>query len=183
MNDLAIDWQGKYSPYDKPEEWLPELEKRSLSSWILGQMIFASHNERRFRTRAAEDAVLAGSGIRLRIEGITPLAPLAILHGRLNEGPLDLFGKVVVPFEEKLDALVNLASEASPGTYVFLAQQWEPGGQPAYPGGSLIYASSVASVEVRPYIDDDAFWKSFEPWPEDLAEEVRENIRQTRKKF
>ncbi len=182
MNGLAIDWQGKYSPYDKPEEWLPEMEGRNLSPWILGQRILASHNERRFRTRAAEDTATAGSGIRLRISGITPLAPLAILHGRLNEEPLDLFGKVVVPFKEELDALINLAPEASPGTYVFLAQQWEPG-RSAYPGGSFIYASSAASVEVRRHIDDEAFWNSFEPWPEDLAEEVRENISQARKRL
>lgn len=181
VGDLSINWEGRYSPYDRPEDWLPELEKRNLSPWILGQMIFASHNERRFRTHAAENVVTAGSAVRLRIAGITPLAPLAILHGRLNEEPLDLFGKVVISYEEELDALINLAPEASPGTYVFLAQQWEPGGQPAYPGGSLIYASSVASVEVKPHIDEDVFWNSFEPWPEDVAEEVRENIRQARK--
>lgn len=183
MEAPAIDWEGEYSPYDRPEEWLPEVEKRNLSPWILGQMIFASHNERRFRTRAAEGTVVAGSCVRLRIAGITPLAPLAILHGRLNDEPLDLFGKVVVPFEEKLDALVNLPRKASPGMYVFLAQQWEPGERLAYHGGSSVLTSSAASVQVRPYIDDEAFWNSFEPWPEDLAEEVRENIRQTRKKF
>lgn len=181
MGDLAISWEGRHSLYDKPEDWLPELEKRNLSSWILGQMIFASHNERRFRTRAVEETAAAGSGVRLRIEGITPLAPLAILHGRLNEEPLDLFGKVVVPYEEELDALINLAPEASPGTYVFLAQQWEPGGRPAYPGGSLIYASSVASVEVRPHIDEEAFWNSFEPWSEEDAEEIMKNVREARR--
>ncbi len=181
MDDLAIDWEGKYSPYDKPEDWLPEMGRRNLSPWILGQMIFASHNECRFRTRAAEETVVAGSSLRLRIEGIIPLAPLAILHGGLNEGPLDLFGKVVIPYEEKLDALVHVPPDAKSGTHIFLAQQWEPGGQPAYPGGSLIYASSVASVEVRPYIDDEAFWNSFEPWSEEDAEEVRENIRQARR--
>lgn len=180
MEDLAIIWEGRHSPYDKPEDWLPELENRNLSPWILGQMIFASHNERRFKTRAVEDAVVAGSSVRLRIEGVVPLAPLAILHGRLNGEPLDLLGEAVVPYEEKLDALVNLPPEASPGTYVFLAHQWEPG-RPACPGGSSIYSSSAASVEVRPYMDDEAFWSSFEPWPEDLAEEVRENMRQARK--
>jgi hypothetical protein len=180
MCDPAIRWEGKHSPYDRPEDWVSEFERRNLSSWMLGAKILASHNERRFLTRAAEDTVVAGSGIRLRISGITPLAPLAILHGRLNEEPLDLFGKVVVPYEERLDALINLPSESNPGTYVFLAQQWEPG-RSAYPGASLIYASSAASVEVRPHIDDEEFWNSFEPWPEDLAEEVRENIRQARK--
>ncbi|MGH3090695.1 MAG: hypothetical protein ACRDSJ_25735 [Rubrobacteraceae bacterium] len=176
MNDLAIDWEGKYSPYDRPEDWLPEVEKRGLSPWILGQRILASHNERRFRTRAVQETVRVGSGIRLRIEGVTSLAPLAILHGRLNEEPLDLFGGVVVSYEEELDALINLSPEASPGTYIFLAQQWEP-------GGASIYASSAASVEVRPHIDDETFWNSFEPWPEDVAEEVRENIRQARKRI
>jgi hypothetical protein len=44
MSSLAIDWQGEYAPYDRPEDWLPELEKSGLSSWILGQMIFANHN-------------------------------------------------------------------------------------------------------------------------------------------
>jgi hypothetical protein len=180
VSGSAINWEGKYSPYDKPEEWLVELEKRNLSPWILGQKISASHNERRFRTHVSEEAAVAGSGIRLRIEGIVPFAPLAMLHGRLDDEPLDLFGKAIVPYEEELDALINLAPDASPGTHVFLAQQWEPGGT-AYPGGALI--SSVASVEVKPHIDDEVFWNSFEPWPEDVAEEVRENIKQARKRF
>lgn len=145
MEAPTINWKGEYSPYDRPEDWLPEMEKRNLSPWILGQMVFASHNERRFRTRVAEDAVVAGSGIRLRVEGITPFAPLAILHGRLNGEPLDLFGEVIVSYAEELDALIYLAPDSSPGTYVFLAQQWEPGGQPASPGGSLIFASGAAS--------------------------------------
>ena len=59
---------------------------------------------------------------------------------------------------------------------VFFGQQWEPGGQPAYEGGSLIYVSKMSTLEVRPRIDEDAFWESFEPWSEEDAEEVRENI-------
>jgi hypothetical protein len=180
MSSLAIDWQGEYAPYDKPEDWLPELEESGLSPWILGQMIFAKHNEGSFRTYVAERSVAAGSAVQLKVEGITPLAPLAILSGRLNGDPLDLFGEVIVPYKESLDALVSIPSDTESGTYIFLAQQWEPGGQPAYPGGVLIYPSSVVSVEVRPHIDEETFWKSFEPWPEEDAEEIRENIRRAR---
>lgn len=180
MSDLAINWRGEYAPYDKPEDWLPELRKRGLSSWLLGQMIFAGHNEGRFRTSAAEQAIFAGSSVQLKVEGITPLAPLAILSGRLNSEPLDLFGKVIVSYAEDLDALISIPPDTKSGTYVFLAQQWEPGGQPAYPGGSLIYPSSATSVEVRPHVDEERFWKSFEPWGEGEAEEVRENIWRAR---
>jgi hypothetical protein len=35
-------------------------------------------------------------------------------------------------------------------------------------------------VHVRPHIDEEAFWESFEPWSEEDAEEVRENIRRFR---
>ncbi len=136
MSSLAIDWQGEYAPYDRPEDWLPELEKRQVSPWILGQMILASHNEGRFRTRLVGKNVTAGSAVQLKVEGITPLAPLAILSGRLNGDPLDLFGRVIISYEEELDALIHIPPNAESGTYVFLAQQWEPGGQPAYAGGS-----------------------------------------------
>jgi hypothetical protein len=180
MSSLAIDWQGEYAPYDKPEDWLPELEESGLSPWILGQMIFANHNEGRFRTHTAEKTAMAGSSVQLKVEGITPLAPLAILSGRLNGDPLDLFGEVIIPYKDSLGALVNISPDAESGVFVFLAQQWEPGGQPAYPGGALIYASSVVSVEVRPHIDEETFWKSFESWPEEDAEEIRENIRRAR---
>lgn len=183
MSSLAIDWRGEYAPYDKPEDWLPELEESGLSPWILGQMIFAKHNEGNFRTDVAERSVAAGSAVQLKVEGITPLAPLAIFSGRLNGGPLDLFGKVIVPYEEKLDALVRIPPDIESGTYVFLAQQWEPGGQPAYPGGALIYPSSAVSVEVRPHVDDKTFWESFEPWSEEEAEEIMRNIRSLRKKI
>jgi hypothetical protein len=106
---LAVDWQGEYASYDRPEDWLPKLEERKISPWILGQMILASHNEGRFRTRAAEEVVTAGSAVRLKVEGVTPLAPLAILSGRLNDDPLGLFGRVVVSYEESLDALKDSA--------------------------------------------------------------------------
>lgn len=180
MSSLAIDWRGQYASYERPEDWLPEFERRRLSPWILGQMIHASHNEGRFRTRVEERTVIPGSSLQLKVEGITPLAPLAILTGRLNGEPLELFGKVIVPYVEELDALVNIPPDAESGTYMFFSQQWEPGGQPAYPGGSLIYPSSAASVEVRPRVDDQTFWQSFEPWPEEDAEEVLENVRRAR---
>lgn len=177
MSNLAVDWQGEYASYDRPEDWLPKLEERKISPWILGQMILASHNEGRFRTRAAEEVVTAGSAVRLKVEGVTPLAPLAILSGRLNGDPLGLFGRVVVSYEESLDALIGIPSDAESGTYVFLAQQWEPGGQPGYAGASLLYASSVSSVEVRPHVDEEKFWESFEPWSEEDAEEIMKNVR------
>jgi len=180
LSDLAINWRGEYAPYDKPEDWLPELEKRRLSPWLLGQMIFARHNEGIFRTRAAERAISAGSTVQLKVEGITSLAPLAILSGRLDGDPFDLFGKVIVPYAEELHALISIPPDAHGGTYVFLAQQWEPGGRPAYPGGSLIYPSSATSVEVRPHLDEDRFWESFELWSREDAEEIRENIRRAR---
>jgi len=47
---------------------LPELEKSRRSTWILGQTILASHNEGRFRTRASEKRLVAGSSVRLRLE-------------------------------------------------------------------------------------------------------------------
>ena len=180
MSDLAVNWEGEYALYEHPEDWLPELEKSRLSPWILGQKIFASHNEGRFRTRVAEKSVVAGSAVRSKVEGITPLAPLAILSGRLDGDPLELFGKVIVPYAEELDALIRIPQDAQGGTYIFLAQQWEPGGQPTYTGGAMIYPSSATSVEVRPHVDEEESWQSFEPWPEEDAEEIRENIRRMR---
>src|SRR5215203_6108379 len=112
VSSLVIDWQGEYVSYDHPEDWLPELEKRRLSPWILGQIILANHNEGRFRTHAAEKTAMVGSVVRLRVEGITPLAPLAVLSGRLNDNPLSLFGKVIIPYEESLDALVQIPPDA-----------------------------------------------------------------------
>jgi hypothetical protein len=143
-------------------------------------MIFANYNKGRFRTRVAEKTVMAGSVVRLRVKGIMSLAPLAILSGRLNGQPMGLFGKGIIPYEESLEALIQVPSDAVGGTYIFLAQQWEPSGQPGYAGGSLVYASSVSFVEVRPYIDEETSWDSFELWSEEDAEEIRENIRRAK---
>ena len=144
----------QYAWHDEPQRWLPEFERRGLSSYKLGQRILANHNVGRFRVRVADRIAAAGSTIRLTVKGIAPLAPLAILSGRLDSDPLRLFGKVVVPYEEILDALAHVPSDAESGTYVFLAQQWEPGGQPGYAGGSLLYASNVSPVEVRSHLDE-----------------------------
>ncbi len=54
----------------------------------------------------------AGSTIRLKVEGIAPLAPLAVLSGRLNGDPLNLFEKIVIPYKETLDALVRVPPDA-----------------------------------------------------------------------
>ena len=64
-------------------------------------MIFANYNKGRFRTRVAEKTVMAGSVARLRVKDITSLAPLAILSGRLNGHLLSLFGKEIIPYEER----------------------------------------------------------------------------------
>jgi hypothetical protein len=64
VSSPAVDWQGGHAPYERPEDWLPEFGKRQLSPWLLGQMIFASHNEGRFRTRATERSAVAGSTVR-----------------------------------------------------------------------------------------------------------------------
>jgi hypothetical protein len=151
-----------------------------MSRYLLGQLIFGNHRSGRFRTHVAEKSVVAGSSVHLKIEGITTLVPLAIMTGRLNGGPAEPFGKVIVPFQESLDALIRIPEDAENGPYVFFAQQWEPGGQPGYTGGKGIYPSTVSSVEVRPHIDEEGFWSSFEAWPEEEAEEVRENIRRLR---
>jgi hypothetical protein len=130
-----------------------------------------------------EKNVVAGSSIRLKVEGITPYAVLALISGRLDGDPLEPFGRIVVPYEESLDAVVRIPPDAEGGTYIFFAQQWEPGGAPAYPGGALIYPSGAASVQVQPRIDDEAFWKSFRPWSKEDAEEIRENIRRSRERL
>ncbi len=184
MAELALELQGEYTTYQdfdsNREQWIPFLQERGLSPWILGQMIFGNHNSGRFRTRSAERGVVAGSPVRLKLEGITPYCPLAIVSGRLDGPPPKAFGQIIFPLEESLDVLARVPEDAEIGTYLFFAQQWEPDGQPAYPGGSLIYPSSVASVEVRPFIEDETFWQSLEPWPEDEAESVREHIRRMR---
>lgn len=184
MVELALDFQGEFVFYDEffedRDRWAPMLEDRGLSPWIIGQMVFNEHSSGCFRTLAAEESVLAGSSLRLRIEGITPFAALAVVSGRLDGPPPEAFGKILLPLESSLDVLARVPEDAAGGTYVFFGEQWEPFGQPAYPGGSLIYPSSVASVRVRPRVDDEAFWNSFETWPEDDAEAVRQNVRRMR---
>jgi hypothetical protein len=184
VSSLAVDLQGEYVFLDQPERLERELKERRIpDSWILGQMILSNYSSGRFRTSVAEKTVLAGDSVHLKVEGITPYAVLAIVIGRLDSEPLQPFGRMIVPYEDSLDAIVHIPPKAEDGTYVFFAQQWELGGQPAYPGGRLIYPSSAASLEVRPRIDEEAFWGSFEPWSEDDANEVRENIRRFRERF
>ena len=184
MAELALELQGEYTTYrdfdENRDRWIPLLKERGLSPWILGQMIFGNHNSGRFKTRAVEEEVVAGSLVRLRIEGITPYCPMAVVSGRLDGPPPKAFGQIVFPFEGSLDVLARVPEDAEGGVYVFFAQQWEPGGQPAYPGGSLIYPSSVASIEVRSHVDEETFWESFDPWSDDDARLVRENIRRMR---
>lgn len=185
MSGLAIEeLRGEYAFYDERDRWVPryerQIETRGLTPYQIGQLINNNHSRGRFRAEVAERAAVAGSVVRLRLEGVTPYAPLAIVTGRLDGPPPEAFGRILVPFEETLDALVRIPEDADGSTYVFLGQQWEPGGQPAYPGGSVIHPSAVASVEVRPRIDEEAFWSSFEPWSKEDADEVRENIRRFR---
>lgn len=184
MGALAIDFQGEYAFLDQSERLQADLSDRSIPSrWQLGQMILNNHSSGQFRTRVVEQEVIAGSSVRLVIEGITPYAVLAIVSGRLDNGPLEAFGRIVIPYEASLDAVVRIPPDAAEGTYIFFAQQWEPGGTPGYPGGSLIYPSGTASLKVHPRIDDEAFWESFQPWSPEDAEEVRENIRQSRERL
>ena len=158
-----------------------QIERRRLTPYQVGQIIFGNHRAGRFRAEAAEKTTVAGSAVRLKLKGVTPYAPLVIITGRLDGPPPEAFGRVVFPFEGTLDALIRIPEDAEGGTYVFFGQQWEPGGQAAsYPGGGSIYPSAVASVEVRPHIDEEAFWNSFEPWDKEDADEVRENIRRFR---
>jgi hypothetical protein len=182
--ELALQFEGEYTTYQdfdqNRERWIPALKERGLTPWILGQMIFARHANGSFRTLAAAEEIAAGDSLRLRIEGITPYCPLAIVSGRLDGPPPEAFGEILFPFEDSLDVLARVPGDAEAGVYVFFGQQWEPDGQPAYPGGSLIYPSAIASVRVRPLVQDEAFWQSFEPWPEGDAEDVRENIRRLR---
>lgn len=184
MAELALELQGEYTTYQDFDEnrdhWIPWLKKRGLSPWILGQMIFGNHSSGRFSTRSAKDEILVGSPIRLKVEGITPYCPLVVVSGRLNGPPPEAFGQIVFPFNESLDILARVPDDAETGTYLFFAQQWEPDGQPAYPGGSLIYPSSVVSVSVRRRVNDATFWESFSGWSEEDAEEIRQSIRRMR---
>ncbi len=91
MAGLALELQGEYTTYEdfdeNRERWGPFLKDRGLSPWILGQMIFGNHDSGRFQTLAAEKSIIAGSPVRLKIEGVTPYCPLAILSGRLVDHP------------------------------------------------------------------------------------------------
>lgn len=165
MTSLALDLEGAYAFYDQPERWKPKLKE--ITSYQLGQRIFASHRQGRFHTQVAEDSVTAGSVVHLKISGITPLAALAIVGGRLYDGPPEAFGRIIVPFEERLDALIRIPVDAESGTYIFFGQQWEPDGRLAYPGGALIYLSKVSSVEVRSLSDEES-----SPWTTVFAEEM-----------
>jgi hypothetical protein len=150
VSNLAIDLHGEYAFYDQPERWQAQLRKHEVPSrWNLGQRIFANHSSGRFRTEVAEKTVRAGSIVHLKVKGITPYAVLAIVSGRLDNSPLEPYGRIIIPYEESLDAIVHIPSDAESGIYVFFAQQWELGGEPAYPGGSLIYPSKASSVWVR----------------------------------
>jgi hypothetical protein len=150
VTSLAIHFRGEYAFYDQPERWQAELREREVpSTWQLGQRILTNHSRGRFRTEVAEKTVTAGSTVHLRVVGITPYAVLAIMSGRLDHTPLEPYGRIIIPYEESLDAIVHIPPDAEGGTYIFLAQQWELGGEPAYPGGSLIYPSNASSVVVR----------------------------------
>ena len=127
MAELALELQGEYTSYadydDNRDRWIPVLKERGLSPWILGQMIFDNHSSGRFRTQAAEEEVVAGSPVRLRVEGITPYCPLAIVSGRLDGPPPKAYGEIVFPFEDSLDVLARVPEDAEAGTYLFFAQQ------------------------------------------------------------
>jgi hypothetical protein len=168
MSSLAIEnLRGEYALYDEPEHWEPELRARGRTLYNMGQRILGNHLNGRFRTKVKEDSVVAGSRVRLKIHGITPLAALAIVGGRLDDGPPEALGKIVVPFDDSLDVVTRIPEDAESGAYVFFAQQWgvdldQQGrilGLPAYPGGSLIYVSGMSSVEVRSRTDEeDSTW-------------------------
>ena len=185
---LALeDLQGEYAFYEDRDRWVPryqrQIEQRRLTPYQVGQGIFGNHHSGRFRTDAEPQSVIAGSTVKLRIRGITPYGPMAVIGGRLDGPPAEAFGKIVMPFEESLDALVRIPEDAEAGLHVFFSQQWEPEGTPAYPGGRLIYLSTMVSVEVHTRVDEGTFWQSFEPWSKEDADNVRENIRRSRERL
>lgn len=154
--------EGEYAFYDRPDEWTPKFAEWQTSFYAVGTRIDSNHRSGRFRTEVANDSAVSGSRVHLKISGITPLGALAILGGRLDNGPPESLGKIVVPFKDSLDVLTRIPEDAEGGTYVFFAQQWEvrvnaqgkPVGLPAYPGGSLVYVSKMSSVEVYPPTDE-----------------------------
>ncbi len=172
---IVEDLQGDYASYEKTDRWAHKLSERKLSPQIVGQQLFTNHRSGNFRAETTEDFVIAGSLVHLKISGITPLAALVILGGRLDDGPPEALGKIVIPFKDSLDVLTRIPEDAEGGTYVLFAQQWEVSvdwqgrihGLPAYPGGSLIYVSKMSSVEVRSEADEEG-----SPWTAVLAKEM-----------
>lgn len=170
MGSLAMDVRGEYVYLDQLGRREPEMEHRmrlGLDQYQLGQRILSNHRQGRFRIDVSQETVAAGSVLRVKIQGITPFAALAIISGRLDDGPPEAFGRIIIPFEESLDAMIKIPEDAESGTYVFFGQQWEPYGQVAYVGGSLIYASKISSVEVRSLTDEED-----SPWAPILAKEM-----------
>lgn len=167
--------QGDYAAYEEVGRWEHKFSERNISPQRVGQQILTNHRLGSFRVEAAEDSVIAGSLVHLKISGITPLAALVILGGRLNDGPPEALGKIIIPFKDSLDVLTRIPEDAQGGTYVLFAQQWEVfvdrqgivHGLPAYPGGSLIYVSKISSVEVRSEAGEEG-----SPWTAVLAKET-----------
>lgn len=181
MSSLAVEnLQGEYALYDEPEHWEPELRARGRTFYNIDERIFGNHRNGRFRAKIEEESVVAGSRVRLKIDGITPLAALAIVGGRLDDGPPEVLGKIVVPFDDSLDVVTRIPEDAESGAFVFFAQQWgvdlnQQGritGLPAYPGGSLIYVSKMTSVEVRSRTDEEG-----SEWAAAVAKEVARTRR------
>ena len=65
-----------------------QIERRRLTPYQVGQIIFGNHRAGRFRAEAAEKTTVAGSAVRLKLKGVTPYAPLVIITGRLDGPPL-----------------------------------------------------------------------------------------------
>jgi hypothetical protein len=151
VSTLTIDLYDETAFSDDPEH-----VEADPTLWQLDQRMLGNYSSGRFRTSVAQETTLAGSSVRLKVEGITPHAVLAIIGGRLNDGPLEAL-KIVVPHEASLDGDVYIPPDAEGGTYIFCAQQWAPGQPAAYVGGSLIYISKTASVKVQPQHDDAVF--------------------------
>jgi len=151
VRTLTIDLYDKNAFSDDPE---PVVADPTL--WQLDQRMLGNYSSGRFRTSVAQETALAGSSVRLKVEGITPNAVLAIIGGRLDDGPLEAL-KIVVPHEASLDGDVYIPRDAEGGTYIFCAQQWAPRQPPAYVGGSSIYISKTTSIEVQSRNDSEEF--------------------------
>jgi hypothetical protein len=159
--------EGEYAFYDEYDQWASKLAEWETAFYAVGNRIASNYHAGRFRTEVAKDPAVSGLRVRLKVSGITPLGALVILGGRLNNGPPESLGKIVVPFEDSLDVLTRIPEDAEGGTYVFFAQQWEiwvdregkPVGLPAYPGGTLVYVSRMSSVEVYTQTDEKGNWR------------------------